>query len=536
MSTPNSRRSARGGTQTSPAPMSTPKSSALIEPKSEYLRNALEARRAKDITPSPAPATPPVPIQRRVTSDASSVDPWLEQAVSEEEAPKAAPMRRMRRPSEGGIPRLPTQRELQSETEALKQAMFDLNLKLELLKKQNSELKDTLDEANQRIEELEPLEEKNIDLQDDCNRLILRNQTLEDDNAKLEDSNAELREYNAEILKIQEDTVAQMEHLHGALEEAADVIIRSEAANAELKNENARMKAKNGRSEPSQHYYSADDTTSDSSPRKQPPSRIHSIDESRPSTSQTSHFDSDYYSQPASPAVKPKKPSKEGLRFSDRAKTFLELNVKGRRSIQELKKRVSDISMKQSVRPNSPVPEVPQIPESYAAEQTARPVKRTPAKPRPQTAQPPPLDISRTPYRNLPTTPRTPTGPRDGLREMYRSGKSVGSRPSTSSKSPAISKASRDFEQDPNPFLNPPPRNSSRHAQTSSSSEQLRSAHSDTDLSVAELQPSRGVVERYLKLSKPERRKADQDARRSFSSNESNGGSTYESASSFGSY
>ncbi|KAF2264602.1 hypothetical protein CC78DRAFT_568094 [Lojkania enalia] len=465
MSTPTSRRSARTAPQTPSTPTST--LSLSVEPKSEYLRNAIQARRAKDVpaTPTPvAPPPPPPPPERRSASAASTADPWLEQAVSEDDMPQALPVRRGRRPSEGGMPRLPTQRELQTETEHLKTIMFDLNLKLELLKKQNNELKDSLDDANKRIDELEPLEDENLDLREDNDALRLKMQNLENDCVELKDENAALNGENAEILKIQEEMVPQMEQLNTALEEAADVIVRSDATITELKEENSRLKDRLATHESGTGYFSPDDADS----LKKFPTRIYSIDDSRPSTS---HFDSDYYSQPASPHVQPKKPSKEGLKFSERAKNFLELNINGKRSIQELKKRVSDASMKQASRPKSPVPEVPQIPDAYATEQ-AKVVKRTPGRSRPQ------VDIRSAPLRSTPATPRTPTGNKEGLRELYRTGKPLDkpTRPSSSSRSPATSTRSEASRTEANPFY-PPPRRSSRQAQSSSASNEKLQLH-----------------------------------------------------------
>ena len=211
----------------------------MTTPKSDYLRHALEARRANASVPPPAE---PPPITRSLTSTSLNADPWVEQAVSEEDAPQPAPNRRARRPSDGITLRVRTQRELQSETEALKAAMFNLNLKLELLKKQNHELKDQIDEANKRIEELEPFEDENLDLREDNDRLLLRMQDMEEDLIQQRDRNKQLRDEYAEMLQIQSDAVSELEKQNGAVEEAADMIYKLEDENALLKKENAKLK------------------------------------------------------------------------------------------------------------------------------------------------------------------------------------------------------------------------------------------------------------------------------------------------------
>jgi hypothetical protein len=106
---PTPRRAARGmpempSTPTGPTrpvrPTLLTTSSYNIEPKSEYLRHALEARRAKD-NASTSPPREPMPTPRRSTSGTQPVDPWVEQAVSEEDVPQMTPIRRARRPSDG---------------------------------------------------------------------------------------------------------------------------------------------------------------------------------------------------------------------------------------------------------------------------------------------------------------------------------------------------------------------------------------------------------------------------------------------------
>ncbi|KAF2009213.1 hypothetical protein BU24DRAFT_84875 [Aaosphaeria arxii CBS 175.79] len=437
MSTPNSRRPSAPGITIPQSLRSC--SSFSVEPKSEFLRSALEARRAKDIaTPSPAESRPTP--KRIVTSFTPTSDPWLDQALSEEDAPRATPIRRPRRPSEGALPRMPTQRELQTETEALKNNMFNLNLKLELLKKQNNELKDALDEANKRIEDLEPLEDENYDLRDDNNRLKLRMQDLEEENIQLNDA-------NAEILKIQDETIANLEKQHSALDEAADMIYQLEKEKEEMTKTNAQLADQVAACQ--QFEDTLDGPSSDRFP-----GRIQSIDDSRPSTS---HFDSDYYSQPGSPQVKVKT-SRDLPQCSERAKNFFEMNLNGKKSVKELKQRVSDASIRHKARPRSPVPEVPQIPEGYeGVDRVARPQKEAVHTPtRRHRIVPPPQPALNTvglsPAKSSSTAPRTPTGPKEGLRRMFKEGRVVErSRPPSNHPSPTLSHKASIYSALPSP-------------------------------------------------------------------------------------
>ncbi|KAF2728053.1 hypothetical protein EJ04DRAFT_120038 [Polyplosphaeria fusca] len=481
MATPNSRRTTRAPPQTPPTTNTTPsKDSAFVEPKSEFLRSALEARRAKDAPPTPTAAERPAP--RRTASIASSHDPWIEQATSEDDRPLKTPARRARRPSDGGIPRMATHKELQGETESLRQTVLDLRLKLELVREQTTKMKDALEAANERIEELEPFEEQIMDLRDENKALLLTNYDLEQDLAEKGDE-------NAEILQIQEETVRQMEQHQVALEEAADVIFQAEKSNAALREENIKLKAELASARSSASGGSCYDTPLDDSPQKAPV-RIYSIDESRPSTS---HFDSDYFSQPASPHVKPKKPSKEGLAFTERAKHFLELNVSGRQSVQELKKRVSDISMKKNA-PVEAVPAVPPIPEDLDVYQQ-KAAKRNPAR-RAQAPQAPPLDTGRASHRSIPTTPKTPTGPKDGLRDLFRSGRSVGTPGiSHTRKSTTPSKSSGASDSGHHSAFSPPARQSSRHQTQTGFSERSASVQNlSAEWEAPEMPPAPSIV------------------------------------------
>jgi myosin heavy subunit len=392
------------------------------------------------------------------------------------------PVRRSRRPSDGMPPRMRTQRELQNETETLKATMFSLNLKLELLKKQNHDLKDQMDEANRRIEELEPMEDENLDLREDNDRLLLRMQDMEEDIIKLRDQNTQLRDENIEIIQIQTDAVAELDKQLGAVEEAADMIFKLEDEKTLLKKEVSELKEQMDKDRKAASDVEYRHLGIDGQGTGKCPSRVCSIDESRPSTS---HFDSDYYSQPSSPQTTDGKASKESLPYSEPAKKFLEINMTVKRSVQDLKKRVSDVSMR---RPKTPVPEVPRIPDTYKGTHAQQAIKRTSRRQCPLPALPPSINTAlRSPIKahNV-TIPRTPTvQPSEGLRGIFRDNKalqtksrhsrrlSADCRASLGSKGSHGSYHSHHSEVEQSSTINPPPRHSSRNARTSSSIEQM---------------------------------------------------------------
>lgn len=459
---------------------------ATIEPKSDYLRSALEARRAKDALASPSPVeTRPAP--QRTLSEAppavspsisASTDPWIEQAASEDDVLPARSARR-RRPSEGALPRLPTQREQQAENDILKKYLFDLKLKFELVTKQNLELKDQVEAAEKRIEELEPLEEVNRDLKADNDNLTLTVQDMEEDINQLSDALDEANKTNKEWEEIQEDAVSNMEQQSSALEEAADIIFQLQTEASQAQEEMKKMQtalARRRESSPSDNWRSNPDLL-DGHTSKKPPSRVYSIDESRPSTGYI-HSDSDYFSQPGSPQVKSKKASKEQLTFSarERAMAFKDMSISSKQSVKNLKNRMSDASIKNVPGLKEPSPKIPQIQEeSEAAAQTARPSKHTPSRRRAKIAhhQQPPMLVTERPATASGTVaaPRTPTTPGadHGLRGLYREPKSTdkSARPSTSYKSPSPLKGSR-HQHAASHYITSPQQNSSRSAHTSS--------------------------------------------------------------------
>jgi hypothetical protein len=359
-----------------------------------------------------------------------------------------------------------TQRELQVDTEKMKEALFSLNMKLELVRKQNNDLKDQVEQAEQRVEELEPLEEENHELRDTNDQLTLKLQNVTEEAIQLQDR-------NAVILKLQDESVETMEKQHAALEEATEIIIRLESEKSALAQENSHLKSQVTELQHASagtHHARTDGTTD------RYPSRVYSVDESRPSTS---HFDSDYYSQPASPQAKTHKQSKESLpdvALSDRARNFLSLKREGRKSIQDLKKRLSDASLV-SARPVSSVPEVPPIPEPYQ-EQPQQPAIRTPRRTKPLRQLPPASVFQPESVKGRNAAPRTPTETGDGLRGMFRGGLTLdtsvrNSQPTSNyNNSPLETRASRPPRALERPT--PPARQSSKNAAKMNSQEQLR--------------------------------------------------------------
>jgi hypothetical protein len=369
-----------------------------------------------------------------------------------------------------------TQRELQVETEKMKEALFSLNMKLELVRKQNNDLKDKVEVAEARIEELEPLEEENHELQEQNNSLTLKLQNLEQEAVELIDR-------NVAILKIQDESVANMEKQHAALEEATEIIIRLESEKSALTVETSQLKeelaaCQSSRTASSGTYHTAVDAN-------RFPSRVHSIDDSRPSTS---HFDSDYYSQPGSPQVKGSKDSLNDIVLSDRARQFINMKNDNDKSTEALKKRLSDASLAKSSRPVLSVPEVPPIPESYQGQpQSHMAPIRTPRRTKPPNNLSPAHIAQAQSGVIVNPGPRTPTAGPDGLRGMYRDKLTLdtstrGAQASPSySKSPLAGRSSRASRSSDRPT--PPDRHSSKRATVQSSQEQFK------NLVIAQLGP-----------------------------------------------
>jgi hypothetical protein len=396
--------------------------------------------------------------------------------LSEEQTRPVSPIQR-RRPSDIGVPRSKTTRQLTDEIEKLKNVLIDSNMRVELLKTNNSELQHNVVVLTERVETLEPLEDENVELLDENDHLKLKMQDMEEEMERLKDDNDDLRKSNEEMLAINEECCSHFEKQDLAVQEAADTIFALEGEKAALAEEVHKLKDRVGALEDD---VSRASTLVDGSSRC--PSVVYSIDESRPSTS---HFDSDYYSRESVISITP----------SERSKKFLDLTQERRRSTRDLVKRMSAASLKvplkalRGVGIPSPAPKVPQIPEKFqqqipqiveqvvADKRSSRAPKRYRERRLPDQLLQDALELSP----ELPeiTIPRSPTPQPAGLRGLYRPGQSTGSRSSKDSlnssthiRTPTSSKSRSHRHAETSPRV--PSRRSSRQA-TSSTSHELMS-------------------------------------------------------------
>lgn len=366
-------------------------------------------------------------------------------------------------------------------------------MRVELLKKSNSELQHNMTKAKERIERLEPLEEDNYELSVENDNLKMKLEHVEEEIERLVDANDILRQNNEELMESNRQLGAlskQNEDLwqsqESAIDEAVVYIIKLEEDKTLLTTELKSLKERVGALETACPSSTLVDGTS------RYPSRVFSVDESRPSTS---HFDSDYYSQPDSPHVKPDTASTISFTPSERSKKFLDLTEDRRKSARDLVKRMSAASLTAlTIRSPSPPPAVPQIPAAFQERQepveqstTDAPSRATQGMPgrhrQGRHAVPQHLldEALRSPTRSYAEPQQSVMPHTDGLRGLYRPER------------PARSKTSHDSSTRLNPPINPvsvgntthsqssvaeaspcvPSRASSKYAHTSSSSEQL---------------------------------------------------------------
>ncbi|KAH9862564.1 hypothetical protein IAQ61_009981 [Plenodomus lingam] len=426
-------------------PPATRIGSVTMAPKSELLRNALQARRAQHTpTPSPLEARPPPSFSSRsttVSTPDSSPDAFAEFALSEEQTAPVSPIRR-RRPSDMGPPRSKTNRELTVEIERLKDNLMTSNMRVELLKKSNSELQHGMTKAKERIERLEPLEEFNYELAVENDSLKTKLEHVVEQLDRLMDAHDVIRQHNDELAESNKQLSAlskQNEDLwqsqESAIDEAVMYIIKLEEDKNLLTTELKSLKERVGALETASPTGTLVDGTS------RYPSRVFSVDESRPSTS---HFDSDYYSQPDSPRVKPDNASSISFTPSERSKKFLDLTEDRRKSARDLVKRMSAASLAAlAIRSPSPPPAVPQIPAVYQEKQELAEQDLVEAPPRAAQAVPGldrqsrhvvPQDIldealQSPPLSDTKSHPRA-TSHADGLRGLYRPDRAMRSKTS----------------------------------------------------------------------------------------------------------
>lgn len=461
---------------------------AMSVPKSEYLRHALQARRAQNTpvqstpTPSPVDPLPPrsaAPIPPALHTPATSPDVFDEFDLPEELLTPESPIRR-RRPHEKDDtpPRGKTNLELSAEVEKLKDELIQQNIRVELLKKNNTDLQAKWVRAKEEAEQLKPLQDENADLREENRRLTekleglreyeeqLDELSIEVDNLWLErkaveEANAKLKAEVLNLTKVNDEAVASMQDQQGALDEAVEMITNLESEKLHLKDEVDDLKARVAAIESRQ--------VDNSAPY---PQRIYSIDEARPATS---YDDSDYYSQPATPRAEPADKDALSIRSgtSVRSKRFIELSKERTRSARNLSKRLSDASLRAaSVVSTVQAPDIPHIPEEFA-QVTPQTVDERFRERRYRQESGIERIVARSgaELRRPATVAPVQTHQPSGLRSLYRPDqlqRSSTSRPS-SSHTPTSSKSSKPRTRthsfaEPSPI--PPPRMSSRHAHT----------------------------------------------------------------------
>ena len=419
-------------------------------------------------------------------------DIFAEYALSEEQTTPVSPIRR-RRPSDVGLPRTKTNRELTIEVERLKDLLITSNMRVELLKKNNSQLQHDLTKSKEQIEELEPLEHENYELRGENDGLKLKVNDMDEEIEHLRDNNAVMHKNNEEFATLAEESASHWQDQEYAIDEAAECIVKLEEEKSGLAADLLRLKERVAALEET----SRTNALTDGSPGRYL-SRRYSLDESRPSTS---HFDSDYYSQPTSPSIKACGDSFISITTSERSRKFLDMSLERKQSARDLSTRISAASLQAlSIRPSCPVPEVPQIPIAYQ-QQVARlfdgrmAAEAAPMRPdRYRTGQQlipeSLLEFARSSTAFSDTgTSRSPTPHSGGFqtpeRPVSRKPLSDTGRLSPrimTSSNTATPKGLQSLNGEPSPFI--PSRTSSRHASTSSSTErlELRSSRQERQL------------------------------------------------------
>ncbi|XPS92271.1 hypothetical protein M3J09_001671 [Ascochyta lentis] len=359
-----------------PKPTFNRSTTSMSVPKSEYLRHALQARRAQNTsvqgsTPAPIdtlPLRPTVPTTLTLQIPATSPDAFDEYDLPEELMTPESPIRRRRpKDKDNAPPRGKTNSELSAEVEKLKDELMKQNIRVELLKKNNHELQEKWVQAKEEAELLPVLREENHELTQENRMLAEKLEGLREYEDQLEDlshevdelwyerkevenANATLKEEVLNLAKVNNEAVATLQDQQGAFEEAVEMITNLESEKLQLKEEVHNLKERVAAIESRQLDGSA-----------KYPQRVCSIDEGRPTTS---HDDSDYYSQPATP---------RGDALSVRSgtsvqsKRFIEMSKEHTKSAHNLTKRMSDASLRAtSVISTVKVPEVPYVPEEFA--------------------------------------------------------------------------------------------------------------------------------------------------------------------------
>lgn len=396
---------------------------------------------------------------------------------------------------------------------------MDAQMRVQLLKTNNSELQEDNTKLREKVDELEPVEQENEDLWHENTALKNKMQDMEQEMEELKDGHESLSKSNEEMVSVLNDCTAHMDGLESAMQEAVDTILGLESEKAALETKKAVWEKENAalredvqfmkeRVSNLEYDKTLSDTLVDGSQRC--PSRVYSIDEARPSTS---HFDSDYFSQPDSPVVKPSRESAISVTPSERSKKFLDLTQERRQSARDLAKRMSTASLKAlRISTLGPAPEVPEIPAQFQQEtprivestipmrQYQKPPKRYRDRKLPEHIIQEALQIS--PETSEPPTARSPLPHAGQLRAAYHSDHSLGARSSSDSRpssshrqTPTTSSRSR-HRRPSAAQISPrvPSRRSSRQVHTNSSSEHVaphelhrtRQRRSDSDIGSAE--------------------------------------------------
>lgn len=490
--------------QSKPAFARTPTSMSV--PRNELLRKTLEARRAQDspIQSSPRPAPldtlpprPPAPTPsarpKQLDTPAPSPDPFDEFDLPADLITPESPIQKKHpRAKDDTPPRGKTNQELSAEVQRLRQDLITEKMRCELTKKDQQEVHEKLVKANEEVDRLQSLdlemrevEAENRQLRDllekhqqDMDGINDMKDCIDQLQAERDAVEEQKKVLQADFDDMKKATDAELANMQDALQEAVDLVHSFESEKAILVKDNNDLKSEKERLRKELHDCVAriaaieSQRFDGSSECPQQPFVDTSLDEYRPATS---HDDSDYYSQPATPRADIDKDA-QSLRSitSDRSKRFMELTRERTKSARKLSLRLSDASMRAASAVSAGhVPEVPRIPEEHAAV-TPRAVEERFRERRYHQSGAEPAMIRSEAHLHRPATV-TPVQIHQpsGLRNAYRPDqmqRTSTSRPS-SSQNASSSKISRPHTRgysavESSPL--PPPRMSSRHAHTSS--------------------------------------------------------------------
>lgn len=365
-------------------------------PKSECLRNALEARRAQKTPVQSAPKlvladTPVLPAPRSAAPSPLSLqtpttpDEFDQFELPEEISTPESPIRKRRHHDKiDMLPRGKTNQELSAEVEKLREELIKQNIRVELLNKSNHDLQAKWVAAKEEVDQLKPLEEENYDLRTDNKRLTEKLAGVQHDIDHIDEMHDQVDSLYAELeaaeeandaLKIEvtnltslhKEAVTAVQKTEEALKEGVDMITILEEEKAALYKQVDGLNTESFRlkKEVEDMRTRVAAIESQQVDGSNYPQRIHSIDENAPATS---HDDSDYYSQPATPrADKDRDAHSIRTLNSARSKQFIELTKERTRSARSLSKRLSDASLRAaSVVSAIQRPAVPDIPEVYS--------------------------------------------------------------------------------------------------------------------------------------------------------------------------